>query len=437
MNCFRKIVKLKHQPSLLYSFLMMMMVQISLPLFAANLPAGWLQDYPKAQAKAVAQKKPLLAVFSAIWCGPCQIMIKNVYPQQKVIKALENVVPIYIDVDKHGDIGNRFEITHYPTFVLINPQGKELGRFTGGYDADGFLAEINKIYTIEKVDTSIAPPLTRLKWVKGDAVKMKKGSVYVVEFWATWCKPCLQTMPHLSQVQKKFKDKNVTVIGITQEAPAVVEPFVARQGEAMAYTVAVDVEGVVHEGYMTAYRQQGIPAAFIIDKNQKVVWHGHPLQDMDEVLELVVAGTFNKADFERKKKRIAQQKQLLLDKFNKYIEMVSTGEDKSKVELLGKELLQLDASAQLCNQFAWYMLNQIEKDKLDHTIITAIAKKACDLTSMKNIEYVNTYALALFKSGKVNDAIKYQKITISLSGGNAQLLGYLQKVLDQYKAALN
>jgi thiol-disulfide isomerase/thioredoxin len=48
-----------------------------------------------------------------------------------------------------------------------------------------------------------APPLKVEKFLKGDPVKaFKPGHVYVVEFWATWCRPCVASMPHLTELQK-------------------------------------------------------------------------------------------------------------------------------------------------------------------------------------------------------------------------------------------
>ena len=145
-----------------------------------------------------------------------------------------------------------------------------------------------------------APEFTGLEWVKGDAVKLQKDSVYVVEFWATWCGPCRTSIPHLTELQHKYKDKKVTIIGITNEKKDKVMPFLEEQGDKMDYTVAIDKTGDMNKAYMKAFGQGGIPHAFIVDQKGIIAWHGHPMS-MDEVLELAAAGSFDGVAYARKK----------------------------------------------------------------------------------------------------------------------------------------
>jgi thiol-disulfide isomerase/thioredoxin len=107
-----------------------------------------------------------------------------------------------------------------------------------------------------------------------------KDKVVVLEFWATWCPPCRQSIPHLSKLQAKYKDK-VVVIGVSGEDKPVVEKFFKAQKD-MKYRVAVDDEDKTAGIYMTGFGVNGIPHAFII-KEGKIIWHGHPME-IDQAL---------------------------------------------------------------------------------------------------------------------------------------------------------
>mgnify|MGYP001809671413 CR=1 FL=1 len=142
-----------------------------------------------------------------------------------------------------------------------------------------------------------APPIKVAEFVKGKAVTDLSKGVFVVEFWATWCGPCIVSIPHISELAKKHEGK-VTVIGVSvweqgDDIADLVKKFVANQGDKMSYNVARDEGMTMAETWMQAAGQKGIPASFII-KDGVVQWIGHPM-DMDEPLEKVVNGTFDLA----------------------------------------------------------------------------------------------------------------------------------------------
>jgi len=134
-----------------------------------------------------------------------------------------------------------------------------------------------------------AQPLTGLEWVKNGPVEIKPGTVYVVEFWATWCPPCKRSIPHLTELQHKYKDKNLVIVGISTEKVDVVKPFVEQKGAEMDYAVAVDTTGTVSTGYMDAFGRDTIPSAFVVGADGKIVWVGNPLDNMDAILERTLA----------------------------------------------------------------------------------------------------------------------------------------------------
>ena len=140
---------------------------------------------------------------------------------------------------------------------------------------------------------SDAPELSIAEWIKGDPVTIEQGQVYVIEFWATWCPPCLRSIPHLTELQAKHGDK-VKLVGISDEDVDTIRPFVNRMGRQMEYTVAADDSKKTFRAWMNAARQSGIPCAFIVGQDRKIAWIGNPLDpNFGNVLGLVVENRYD------------------------------------------------------------------------------------------------------------------------------------------------
>jgi thiol-disulfide isomerase/thioredoxin len=142
-----------------------------------------------------------------------------------------------------------------------------------------------------------APQLTVSKWMHGKAVSaFTPGKTYVVEFWATWCGPCVIMMPHLGELQAEFKDKGLTVIGYTTKDPMNTEQkvadFVAKRGPKLGYTFAYGDGPAMDNAWMNAAHQDGIPCSFVVDPNGKLAYIGHPMF-LGVVLPKVIAGNWN------------------------------------------------------------------------------------------------------------------------------------------------
>jgi thiol-disulfide isomerase/thioredoxin len=181
-----------------------------------------------------------------------------------------------------------------------------------------------------------AKPLDVTAWVKGKPVNLaaaKGKQVVVVEFWATWCPPCRASIPHLTALQKKFKD--VAFVGVSDEDESTVKKFVAKMGDKMDYTVAVDGDKKTEEAYMGAFGIDSIPHAFIVDKAGRIVWHGHPMGDLEKTLDEIVAGKF---DLEKSKKRADAQKQV-----QEFEQAAMQNPNDPKLAEMGRKLEALDA----------------------------------------------------------------------------------------------
>ncbi len=149
-----------------------------------------------------------------------------------------------------------------------------------------------------------APAIDISHWLKGEAVEaFEPGKVYVVEFWATWCGPCRASIPHISELQEHYLDYDVTFIGVSDEKLQTVVDFLGKTDKQdktwtskIHYALATDPDESVKNDYMKAAGQRGIPTAFVVGKDTKIEWIGHPIQ-IDAALESVVQDTWDRDAF--------------------------------------------------------------------------------------------------------------------------------------------
>jgi len=316
---------------------------------------------------------------------------------------------------------------------------------------------------------SPAPALTIEKWVKGSPVAgFEKGKVYIVEFWATWCGPCIAGMPHLSELQRQYKDKSVTVIGVTTEDPrnplTAVEAMVKDKGDGMDYTVAWDSGRKTADAYMKAAQQRGIPCSFVVDGKGTIAYIGHPMF-LDMPLAELAAGTWdiekgNAALAEAKAKldgiyaalqndpksasaKIAEfetQYPRLLGtvaslKFDAYLFAGEYDSASTYGSKLVDEAIAHKNSSEL-NAIAWKIVDPDMKwTTRDLDLAMRAAEKAVAFTPEKHPSYpsvLDTLARVHFLKGDVKKAIEHQTKAVEIATG--PMKESLQKALDEYKA---
>jgi cytochrome c biogenesis protein CcmG, thiol:disulfide interchange protein DsbE len=107
---------------------------------------------------------------------------------------------------------------------------------------------------------------------QGDRVRLSdlKGELVVLDFWASWCDPCRQSVPILNEVAKQLAAEKVHVLGVNSEAmqPAAIDRIGQRWG--MAYPVLHDANAEV----MVEYDVSALPTLYLIDR-QGVVRKSH------------------------------------------------------------------------------------------------------------------------------------------------------------------
>lgn len=372
-----------------------------------------------------------------------------------------------------------------------------------------------------------APALAIADWVKGEPVDLaeaKGKNVVVVEFWATWCGPCRVSIPHLTEMQKKLEERGVIFVGVSDEDMATVKPFVDNMGDKMEYRVALDRNGQTSEGYMKAFGVNGIPHAFVVDREGRIAWHGHPMDGLDRVLDRLAANTFDLAA-ERKRQGALRMVQ-------DYLEMALRGEPDAKLDALAREILALEKelggiqsqpldlvsirnsarfqslmrdyqrallsgrsdaelakieeraapmapkgfrfsdfkayyqvqrnfqeyyraattkgseakvaelakkmeyvppiNAEMLNEMAWTLLTDERIERRDSVLAMRFAQAAFDACKGQEPDVVDTYARALFDTGKIAEAIAHQKKAIELCN-DRERMAELEATLRRYQ----
>lgn len=137
-------------------------------------------------------------------------------------------------------------------------------------------------------------------WLQGTPVKeWEKDKVYIFEFWATWCGPCLAAMPHMEQLHQAFKDNpRMQIIGVNvmdRKSPEALKEFLKNRPAPLNYTMAVDVDGKkTREQWLTPLNVDGIPHAFAV-RNGKLIWRGHPAKLSEEIMQAMLKPDFSAA----------------------------------------------------------------------------------------------------------------------------------------------
>jgi len=126
-----------------------------------------------------------------------------------------------------------------------------------------------------------APEIFVQQWITENPpdVKNLAGKVYVVEFWATWCHPCVQNIEHLIKLNNKYKDKAFELITLSQDKSANEVRSLVRKKQ-INYHVAID------KGTVNWYGVTGYPTVFVVNHRGKVLWQGYPWsRDFEKALD--------------------------------------------------------------------------------------------------------------------------------------------------------
>ncbi len=286
----------------------------------------------------------------------------------------------------------------------------------------------SKAFEMPTLNIGDQPPAFKIdSWIKGTPISsFEEGNVYLLDFWATWCGPCIAIMPHLTELQAEHAEDGLNVIGISiwesgkddegnrvrlsgEKQADHVQKFVDKNDERMGYNVATGGESF-EKDWMAAAHQNGIPTVMIVDRNSKIGWIGYGTDpSLGEHLEAILAGKNDyKADHE---KRIEAMKAEWSqrngpDYMGHFMTLSKSKTDEAAAFAQALSETVFTGNAMAYNSFAWTI---VEEDGWSADAVgfaRSLAEKACKLTDWEDAMVLDTLAWAQYRDGDAEGAVK-------------------------------
>jgi thiol-disulfide isomerase/thioredoxin len=296
-----------------------------------------------------------------------------------------------------------------------------------------------------------APPLEGVVWLRGGPHdQWTRGHVYVLDFWATWCAPCVTQMPSHQALENRYAGKDVHVVGVavwSDEGP--MTPAKAlEEHPGLTYAVAEDVDNLIAKIYMDGTKTRGLPAIMLIDRAGRLVWVGEPGDEFGAALEAVAADSFD-PDSARRRDDVRRQSQDIFEEIDEFrrsgqpdlaaarVDDVIALDEKNngwayamKYEIIVIELGDMAVATELARDFissdagkvpffnyafALRMLNM--KDKVpaslwDADLALELANRSVQMADAPDPNYMAAVASVHILRGERTQAIRWQKKAI-------------------------
>ncbi len=310
-----------------------------------------------------------------------------------------------------------------------------------------------------------APPLHLVSAEEKQPVEFEEQAPRptAVLFWATWSPQGREALAQLAALQERAGAESLRAIAVTTEPRGRVTAYMELHAGAFGEVeLAVDRERRTFTAYMLSAVEKDVPQIFLIDREGRVAWIGHPFDGFHTAVEAFLAGDWSLEAHRRarllllqaRKAALAGDRETLITVTHElsqvspvyasygvyHISLIAGDPERTKEAWVkGRALLEkYPLRADVANALAWFILDTEDLPGRDLELALAAARQANEQTEPVNPRYLHTLARAHFESDQFKEAVEAQTraIEVAEATGAAALLDDLRQALRRYTAAL-
>jgi thiol:disulfide interchange protein DsbD len=249
----------------------------------------WMKNqYREALDRARSEGKLVFVNFTGYACTNCHWMKANMFTRPEIARALQNfvLVDLYTDGTDEASQANqkleqdKFQTIAIPYYAILDADGNLVATYPGATrDAGEYLAFLQKgrpakpaatavaVAPVESAPSGLADlPVTTLDGSPVDTAALQ-GKVVVVDFWATYCVPCLKEIPTFNRLHEQYADRGLVVLGVSMDVDGgapLVESFLKKHP--MKYRVVLGSEKTTD-----LFHLGPLPTTVVFDRHGKAL----------------------------------------------------------------------------------------------------------------------------------------------------------------------